>query len=134
MTHQRIEIYRELQASHGHPSVAEVYEGVRDRLPSVSLDTVYRTLRLFSELGIINPHSSTGSGVRFDVNTGDHHHFVCTRCGRTIDFTSSSHTATTIPVEAEALGEVQGTQLEVRGICTQCIRTEQNEGKRDHER
>jgi Fur family peroxide stress response transcriptional regulator len=128
MTHQRMEIYRELLASHGHPSVAEVYEGVRDRLPSVSLDTVYRTLRLFSELGIINPHSSTGSGVRFDVNTQQHNHFVCTRCGRTIDFTSASLAGFEAPEEAGSLGIVHGMQLEVRGICTGCLREEGAEG------
>lgn len=128
MTHQRIEVFRELLNSHGHPSVTEIYEGVRKRLPSISPDTVYRTLRLFSELGLINPHSSTSSVIRFDVNVHEHHHFICARCARIIDFTSSSTGGLEVPREAESLGEVQGVQLEVRGICRECLREERKHG------
>ncbi|OPL17735.1 MAG: hypothetical protein AVO35_08710 [Candidatus Aegiribacteria sp. MLS_C] len=127
MTHQRIEVFSELQASHGHPSVTEIYEGVRKRLPSISPDTVYRTLRLFSELGLIIPHSSTSSVTRFDVNVHEHHHFVCTRCSRIFDFTSSSIDPLEVPREAESFGEVQGVQLEVRGICRDCLRRERTQ-------
>ena len=128
MTHQRIEVFRELLNSHGHPSVTEIYEGVRKRLPSISPDTVYRTLRLFSELGMINPHSSTSSMIRFDVNVHEHHHFICTRCARIVDFTSTSSDGLEVPAEAELLGEVRGVQLEVRGICRDCLRRERELG------
>ena len=44
VTHQRLEIFREVASSTAHPDAETVFRGVRDRLPTVSLDTVYRTL------------------------------------------------------------------------------------------
>lgn len=124
MTHQRIEIFLEIRRSHDHPSVAEVYEAVRGKMPSISLDTVYRTMRMFSELGLINRLSSTESSVRFDTNTCSHHHFFCTRCGGTIDFISRSLDDLEIPAEALKLGSVQRVQIEARGLCRECSEEE----------
>jgi Fur family transcriptional regulator, peroxide stress response regulator len=128
MTHQRIEIFLEMRRSHGHPSVAEIFEAVRRKMPSISLDTVYRTLKMFSDLGLINRLSSVGSSVRFDTNTDSHHHFFCTRCGRTADFNSMFLDDFEIPEEAHKLGTVKEVQIEVRGLCKECADKEQREG------
>ncbi len=128
MTHQRIEIYLEIRRSQGHPSVAEVFEAVKERMPSISLDTVYRTLKMFSELGLINHLSSAESSVRFDTNTSSHHHFFCTRCRRIFDFISISLDDLEIPEEARKLGSVQVVQLEARGLCRECSKKEHREG------
>ena len=53
LTHQRLEILRELVGAKDHPSAEMVFGRVRRRLPTISLDTVYRTLSTFDELGII---------------------------------------------------------------------------------
>ena len=53
LTHQRMEIFREVAQSTDHPDVEKVYQGVRRRMPTVSLDTVYRTLGWLKELGLI---------------------------------------------------------------------------------
>jgi Fur family peroxide stress response transcriptional regulator len=120
VTQQRMEIYREVMSSRSHPSVAEVYGAVRGKLPTISIDTVYRTLWKLSELGLINPVSSSGECIRFDSSLRRHHHFICARCGATIDFESHSLDGIRIPEEAWSLGSVWGAQIEIRGICNGC--------------
>ena len=88
LTHQRLEIFRELAANLDHPEVETVFRAVRVRVPTVSLDTVYRTLWLLHELGLITTLGPRRDGIRFDVNLERHHHFVCVRCGKVRDFVS----------------------------------------------
>jgi len=129
MTPQRMEVYREMIRSSGHPGATEVHEGVRRRLPSISLDTVYRTLWKLVELGLLRPLVTTGDRIRFDPVLETHHHFVCTRCGRTIDFTSSELDNLEIPEAARRLGSVLDAHVEVRGICSSCAGENENEEK-----
>jgi len=53
LTHQRLEIFREVAATEEHPDAETVFRGIRKRVPTVSLDTVYRTLWLLEDLGLI---------------------------------------------------------------------------------
>jgi len=121
VTPQRMAVFLEMLNSTGHPSVADIHRRVQDRLPTVSLDTVYRTLRKLSELGLINPVSSSGEGVRFDSRINHHHHFICARCGRIIDFDSRELDKVPIPQDMARMGEVWDAHMEVRGICSDCL-------------
>ena len=58
LTHQRLEIFQEVAASVEHPDADMVFRAVQKRMPTVSLDTVYRTLSLLSDLGIVIPLAS----------------------------------------------------------------------------
>lgn len=125
VTRQRREVFREVARSPEHPDAEMVVEGVRQRLPNVSLDTVYRTLWLLQELGLITTLCHHGGRARFDANLGPHHHFVCLRCGLTRDFQSAAFDALEPPAAATALGRVQQTHVEVRGLCQQCLHADE---------
>ena len=88
LTHQRMEIFREVAQSGDHPDAETVFQGVRQRIPSLSLDTVYRALWLLSDLGLITTLGPPRGRTRFDANLTRHHHFVCSNCGLTRDFYS----------------------------------------------
>lgn len=120
VTHQRLEIFREAAGSADHPDAETVFRGVRRRLPTVSLDTVYRTLWLLLDLGLITTLGTPRERVRFDSNTSPHHHFICRKCGRAVDFTCVEFDRLPVPPEVLSLGRVEGAQVEVRGICQQC--------------
>jgi Fur family peroxide stress response transcriptional regulator len=120
MNQQRIEVYREVKKPEEHPSAPEVYSAVKERMPSISLDTVYRTLWKLSELGLLSPITCTGEGVRFDCFEQRHHHFICARCGRTYDFESERLDRIGVPKEAKGLGEPWEVHVRVRGLCNQC--------------
>jgi Fur family peroxide stress response transcriptional regulator len=122
LTHQRLEIFREVAASLEHPDAETVYRGVRERMPTVSLDTVYRTLWLLSDLGLVTTLGPRGASVRFDANLKHHHHYACVRCGLTRDFDSPELSALRIPDAATAFGSVVSTRVEVRGLCAACAK------------
>jgi Fur family transcriptional regulator, peroxide stress response regulator len=120
LTHQRLEIFREVASSTGHPDAVTVFRAVQERMPTVSLDTVYRTLGTLSGLGLITTLGMRREGVRFDANLEPHHHYICVRCGMTRDFTSAGLDSLDIPGVVRKLGSVETTRVEVRGLCGNC--------------
>jgi Fur family peroxide stress response transcriptional regulator len=120
LTHQRLEIFRELAANEEHPDVETVFRAVRARVPTVSIDTVYRTLWLLHELGLITTLGPRREGIRFDVNLERHHHFVCVRCGVVRDFVSDALCDLPLPSGLSGLGDVLDARVEVRGVCASC--------------
>ena len=119
-THQRAEIYRELAQTLEHPDAETIYARVRQRLPSISLDTVYRTLRLLEEKGVVGRAGTIKERARFDANTDRHHHFVCRQCGLIRDFYSDTLDRLAPPREAAAFGHADEVHVEIRGVCAAC--------------
>ena len=122
LTHQRLEIFREIAASTEHPDAETVLRGVQVRIPTVSLDTVYRTLWLLDGLGLITTLGPRRESVRFDPNLEHHHHYVCVQCGRAKDFESAELNVLTIPASVKKFGSVMTTHVEVRGFCAGCAK------------
>jgi len=122
LTHQRLEIFREVASSIEHPAVEVVFRAVQARLPTVSLDTVYRTLWMLEELGLVMTLGPRRGTVRFDANLRPHHHFVCIRCGLTRDFENPAFDALRVPGGVKQYGDVLGTRVEIRGVCRGCSR------------
>ena len=122
LTHQRLEIFREVASSLEHPAVEAVFRAVQAKIPTVSLDTVYRTLWLLEDLGLVTTLGPRRGTVRFDANLNPHHHFVCVHCGLTRDFENVAFDALGVPAVARQYGKVVGTRVELRGICRSCSR------------
>jgi Fur family peroxide stress response transcriptional regulator len=122
LTHQRIEIFREVAQSGDHPDADQVFQRVRSRMPTVSLDTVYRTLWLLNDLGLVATLGSSRERSRFDANLKSHHHFVCGQCGLTRDFYSDDLDNLRLPDSVSAIGRIEATHVEVRGICRKCAK------------
>jgi Fur family peroxide stress response transcriptional regulator len=123
LTHQRMEIFRELAHRGDHPDAESVYRGVRRRIPTMSLDTVYRALWLFSDLGLITTLGPSRERTRFDANLSRHHHFVCLRCGLTRDFCSDAFDELRLPQSIRTIGRVETTHVEARGVCRACAKS-----------
>jgi len=121
LTHQRLEIFREVAQTGDHPDADTIFNGVRKRVPTVSIDTVYRTLWLLNDFGLISTFGTARGRARFDANMKFHHHFVCTRCGLTRDFYSEGLDDLKVPKSLESLGNVETTQVEARGVCRGCL-------------
>ncbi len=101
-------------------------------MPTVSLDTVYRTLWLLNDLGLVSTLGPKRESVRFDANLRHHHHYVCVRCGLARDFESAELNALRIPESVKGLGSIVGTHVEVRGICIHCAKQQDDRRKMDH--
>jgi len=122
LTHQRIEIYRELASTEEHPDAITLHRRIRRRIPTISLDTVYRNLGLLEEHGLIAIVGMSHERLRFDANLEPHHHFACLKCGMMRDFVSDHSDTRAWPEEIRAFGEPVSLHLEVRGICKNCRR------------
>ncbi len=120
-THQRTEVYRELAGSEAHPDAETVYQKVRQRIPAISRDTVYRTLSTLEEHGVIRKAQAVSGSTRFDANTEHHHHFICTVCGAIMDFESQALDRLPVPESVRSFGTVESAHVQVLGVCDNCI-------------
>ena len=129
ITHQRMIIFQEVAESEEHPNAESVFKAVRKKLPTVSLDTVYRTLWMLQDLGLINILGGRDR-VRFDGNMKPHHHFVCNECGFMRDFYCNEFDQLKVPKEIKDLGNGETVQIEVKGICVECSKKSGVKSKR----
>lgn len=91
-------------------------------MPTISLDTVYRTLWLFIDLGLVKTLGQREERARFDANLTRHHHYRCVKCGMIRDFESAELNDLSLPASVNRFGDIVSTQIEVQGVCTRCVR------------
>lgn len=125
LTHQRLEIFKELMTATDHPSAEDVHSRLIKRMPTVAIDTVYRTLATFDELGITRKLHLANKRNLFDINLAQHHHFVCDSCRKVEDVYWPDFDKTTLPEEIAGIGEVRSRHLELHGLCNTCLAQKQ---------
>ncbi len=121
LTHQRLEIFRELMSVKDHPSAEQIHKRLHEKLPTIAIDTVYRTLATFDELGLVKKLHVMNERTLFDTNVDIHHHFICTRCKTIKDIYWSEFDDTMLPKVVEGMGNVQSRHLEIHGVCNSCL-------------
>lgn len=84
-TPQRVAIYETLKGTTRHPTADAIYEALKSDFPSLSLNTVYDTLNILTEAGLIRKFAMRENISRYDGNPAPHGHFVCVKCGRVED-------------------------------------------------
>jgi Fur family peroxide stress response transcriptional regulator len=122
LTHQRLELYREIALDTSHPSAEDIYVRIRSKLPTISLDTVYRTLSTFESFGVIGRLEILDDRARFDSNPRPHCHMVCVECKNIWDFTWPEFEETELPHQTGGWGHIKSRHIEIRGICEDCLR------------
>jgi Fur family peroxide stress response transcriptional regulator len=120
MTHQRVEIYDELAKASDHPSPETLYRRLIPRMPTVSLDTVYRTLSTLSKNNLVSKVETVQSQVRFEAVVNPHHHLICRECQQISDFPWSSFEKINLPREIGSWGTVEKKSAVLTGICRKC--------------
>jgi Fur family ferric uptake transcriptional regulator len=123
MTRQRKVILEELRKVDTHPSADEVYEMVRQRLPRISLGTVYRNLEILSKTGVIQKLEPGSTLKRFDGNPDAHYHLRCMQCERIFD--AHFDIDLKLPREAGKISnfKIIGHKLEFIGLCSDCSKS-----------
>lgn len=118
LTPQRMAIYEAVVGRTSHPSVATVYQEVRQRFPGLSPATVYATLELFARLGLVQEIS--GPVRRYDGRSAVHVNLVCTRCGRVTDVADAGLGPLRRRAAARARFHVSAVRFELHGLCQRC--------------
>jgi Fur family transcriptional regulator, ferric uptake regulator len=119
-TNQRIEILEFLKENTTHPTVEEVYEAVKKKLSRISKATVYQNLKFLTEKGLIQEVNIKGVS-RFEPNLAPHHHIICRKCGKIIDFESQELTDYSLHIGKKLKEiDIDATNTNFYGICKKC--------------
>ncbi|MGB6063491.1 MAG: transcriptional repressor [Desulfomonilaceae bacterium] len=119
VTPQRLEIFREVMRAHDHPSAEDIYSRIKDRLPSISLDTVYRNFAAFESYGLIGRVQIVDK-IQFDPNRKLHHHLFCTVCKGLTDFYWVDFDELAPPLDVSEWGHPETKHVQITGICSKC--------------
>jgi len=120
VTPQRVAILRAVESSGNHPDADAVYRQVSMEHPHISRDTVYRTLAMMEEEKIIGSVLYVGNAKRYDPNTSKHHHLVCIRCRKILDFSAEEFDRLDPPAHMVSRFQVLRTTVQVEGVCGDC--------------
>jgi len=121
VTPQRLAIADRLLAEARHAVPQELYEDLRERFPSMSLNTVYMTLSQFEENGLLRRFYVDGRAV-FDSNTVPHDHACCRSCGVLIDLPQRDDVA--VPSALPSGWRIEGYSRLWSGLCPACSELE----------
>lgn len=124
MTHQREIILEELRQATTHPTADELYERIKEKLPRISLATVYRNLEILSESGLIGKLEISGRQKRFDWDPQDHDHVYCTQCHRLDNIPTAAAPLPPVETHPQQGYRITGCRIEFYGLCPNCQKTQ----------
>jgi len=120
ITHQRLEIFKELLNSNDHPTVKKIFSRLKSKLHTISLDTIYRTLTTLEQHGLVSRVQTMKSQARFEGKMEEHHHVICKQCGRITDFQWQFFDEVSLPEEIKTWGTIEHKNINLQGLCKQC--------------
>ncbi len=123
VTPQRLVIYDALARLGRHASAEQVREAVAERVPGISLPTVYATLDLLERLELVRRVHTGGSAVLYDPRTDPHQHAVCRSCGAVEDLDAPVDTAKAIGAARKSGFVPEDASTVVTGLCANCRRS-----------
>jgi len=123
VTPQRRAVTEVLDGEHLHLTAEAVHSRAQDRLPEISLATVYNTLNELVAMGEVLEISVAGGAKRYDPNAHlDHHHLVCTRCGELLDVFPRGQHGLQLDVSDRHGYDIKSVDIVFRGLCPACQR------------
>ncbi|ANE46578.1 Fur family transcriptional regulator [Paenibacillus swuensis] len=125
LTSQRKAILEVIQTRHDHPTAADIIEGLRERGFNFAYGTIYNSLRYLTDTGLIRELKLGEAVSRYDGRTEDHHHIVCSSCGRVDEVLCEPPAAWLKAVSAETSYQVREAQVVFEGVCEPCSKTKQ---------
>ena len=120
VTPQRIAVYKELLKTEEHPSAEMLHRKVKEIFPTISLDTVNRTLLTLNEIGAAFVVEGSGDAKRYDAGSEEHQHFKCIKCKRIIDFHHKPFDDVKLPAYIDRKFKVLRKTVYVEGLCDLC--------------
>ena len=121
LTPQRRVVIHEIISSQDHLTPASIYKKVHQDYPNIGLVTIYRTLGILTELGLICELHVGGICRSYTISTPQHHHhLICSNCGIVIDFTGHHLSALERSLSKESGFRIDSHLLEFVGLCQTC--------------
>ena len=120
VTPQRLAVSEALANTKAHPNAELLYNELRPKYPSMSFATVYKTVEILNELGLITVLNTGEGSSRYDADVTEHSHIQCSVCGRVDDIGPLSVAELDAEVKADTGYEVQGQKFYFYGVCPTC--------------
>jgi Fur family peroxide stress response transcriptional regulator len=120
LTPQRVELVRLIAASDGHPSAAQLYDRIKERFPTMSRATVYKTLALLKDMHQVLEIDLHGEGRYDGSRPYPHPHLVCTRCRQIVDGDFDLDPAALRRLEQASGYHITRSQIAFFGLCPDC--------------
>jgi Fur family transcriptional regulator, peroxide stress response regulator len=124
VTPQRLAVMAVLQSRRDHPSADHIYQEVRRQLPAISFNTVYKTLEILCQQGMVIKVNPLHAVARYDGETGRHAHLICRQCHQIIDLDWEGSDVPAIPAEALQGFKIEHPSLTLWGLCPGCQASE----------
>lgn len=120
LTQQRRAVYDYLSQVEHHPTAEDVFLAVKQRLPKISLATVYKNLEALVACGAVSKWTYGDAAARYDIRTDYHYHTRCLKCGKLsdLDVKESGELLKNIRPSADFI--VEDYRLELLGRCRKC--------------
>lgn len=118
LSHQRLKVLEYLAAHNTHPTIEEIYVALHQEIPTLSKSTVYNTLKILVEAGVVHDLMIESTEMRYDIITEFHGHFKCEDCGKIHNFG--------IKLEDVALSGLNSFLIKqkdvyFKGVCPDCL-------------
>ncbi len=123
VTPQRLVICEVILSSKEHPTADQVYEKVKKPYPAISLATVYQTLHLLSQIGLVQEMGFSNCVSRFDPDTSPHINIICQKCGKVEDYKAESIDKLWAQIIKELRFKPIGQRIDIYTYCNKCTRT-----------
>ncbi len=120
ITHQRVQTYRTLLLIPDHPTVETIHKRMLPQLPTISLDTVYRTLTTLEEHHLVARIQTSESQARYEAVFTPHHHIICSKCKAVMDFEWPEVDQLNFPKAVQGWGRVNTKTIVIYGYCADC--------------
>ena len=122
LTSPRLEVLEEVLQMEKHQSIEAIYESLRRKGSRVGFSTVYRTMHLLVESGIVREQDFGMGIMRYErqYGIGHHDHLVCIECGKIIEFVRPEIESLQDSVAAENKFRITGHKHEIYGTCSDC--------------
>jgi Fe2+ or Zn2+ uptake regulation protein len=120
MTKQRREVYEALMEQQNHPTAAEVFIRAKDRIPKISLATVYNCLETLNQCDLVKKVNLDRAPSRYCANLSEHGHFYCEGCGDVEDIVPTKKANFSRLWELPEGSVVDHFEVSVRGTCAAC--------------
>ena len=120
VTAPRLLVHRHVCRSRGHLTAEQVHGDLAPGMPSLSPATIYSTLELLDELGVVRRLSTPGGTTVYDPRTDAHHHAICRRCGRIEDVEAPVDARAAEAAAARSGFRADHGELQLTGLCAAC--------------
>lgn len=133
MTPQRVAVVKILSESFQHPSIERINEIVQNDFPMTSLATVYKTVSLLKEMGLVMEIAGAGNtGSRFDaIQDIPHPHLICNSCGEIVDLEPLEIDDISNDIAVKTGYKIKSHNLTFHGLCSRC-RSEEKRSRMNH--